>query len=142
MRVLFVCTQNRLRSPTAEQVFSQWPGVECASAGVHVSAEVPLSGELIDWAEIIFVMERAHRDKMRRKGIVRVEVQVNQEDAELLRAVARALLDPDHAEHTRAWLRKELSATAVADLKGLIESAPLEDTDLERPRDVGRRIEL
>lgn len=67
MRVLFVCTQNRLRSPTAEQVFSQWPGVECASAGVHVSAEVPLSGELIDWAEIIFVMERAHRDKMAAK---------------------------------------------------------------------------
>jgi hypothetical protein len=85
---------------------------------------------------------RAHRDKMKRKGIVRVEVQVNQEDAELLRAVARALLDPDRAAHTRAWLRKELSATAVADLKALIESAPLEDTDLERPRDVGRRIAL
>lgn len=64
MRVLFVCSQNRLRSPTAEQVFSQWPGVECASAGVHSSADVPLSAEYIDWADIIFVMERAHRTKM------------------------------------------------------------------------------
>lgn len=64
MRVLFICSQNRLRSPTAEQVFSQWPGVECASAGVHQSADVPLDGELIEWAEIVFVMERAHKTKM------------------------------------------------------------------------------
>ena len=64
IRVLFVCSQNRLRSPTAEQVFSQWPGVECASAGVHASADVPLSGELIEWAELIVVMERVHQRKM------------------------------------------------------------------------------
>lgn len=64
MRVLFICSQNRLRSPTAEQVFSQWPGVECASAGVHQSADVPLDGELIEWAEIIFVMERVHKTKI------------------------------------------------------------------------------
>jgi len=66
-RALFVCAQNRLRSPTAEQVFSQWPGVECASAGVHSSADVPLSAELIEWADIIFVMEKAHRNKMSSK---------------------------------------------------------------------------
>lgn len=62
--ILFVCSQNRLRSPTAEQVFSAWPGIECASAGTHASADVPLDGELIDWAQIIFVMERVHRTKM------------------------------------------------------------------------------
>ena len=67
MRALFVCTQNRLRSPTAEQVFSHWPKVECASAGVHGSADVPLSGELIEWADIIFVMEKSHRNKMSAK---------------------------------------------------------------------------
>jgi predicted protein tyrosine phosphatase len=64
MRLLFVCTQNRLRSPTAEQVFSHWPGIECSSAGVHSSADVPLDGELIEWADIIFVMERVHKTKM------------------------------------------------------------------------------
>ena len=63
-RVLFVCAQNRLRSPTAEQVFSQWPGVECASAGLHDSADEPVSGELLNWAEIVFVMERAHRTRL------------------------------------------------------------------------------
>ena len=64
LRVLFVCSQNRLRSPTAEQVFSQWPGVECASAGIHDSADEPLSGELIDWADIVFVMERSHKTRI------------------------------------------------------------------------------
>ena len=59
-RLLFVCSQNRLRSPTAEQVFSQWAGVECASAGLYDSADEPLSGELLEWADIVFVMERAH----------------------------------------------------------------------------------
>ena len=63
-RLLFVCSQNRLRSPTAEQVFSQWAGVECASAGLYDSADEPLSGELLEWADIVFVMERAHRTRM------------------------------------------------------------------------------
>ncbi len=67
IRALFVCSQNRLRSPTAEHVFSQYEGVECESAGVHDSANVPLGPELIAWADIIFVMERAHRNKVTKK---------------------------------------------------------------------------
>lgn len=67
MHALFVCSQNRLRSPTAEQVFSRYDGVACESAGVHESADVPLDPELIAWADVIFVMERAHRDKINRK---------------------------------------------------------------------------
>jgi len=67
IRALFVCSQNRLRSPTAEHVFSQYEGVECESAGVHDSANVPLGPELIAWADIIFVMERAHRNKITKK---------------------------------------------------------------------------
>ena len=56
--ILFVCSQNLLRSPTAEDVFSSHPGVECASAGTNHDAENPLTPELIEWAEIIFVMEQ------------------------------------------------------------------------------------
>ena len=67
IHALFVCSQNRLRSPTAEHVFSQYEGVECESAGVHDSANVPLSPELIEWADIIFVMEKAHRNKITKK---------------------------------------------------------------------------
>lgn len=62
--VLFLCSQNRLRSPTAEQVFAGWPGVETASAGVLADADVPVSPELLQWADVIFVMERAHRTRL------------------------------------------------------------------------------
>lgn len=65
--VLFICSQNRLRSPTAEQVFSDWPGIDVASAGLNHDAENPVTPELIDWAHIIFVMERAHRNKLSAK---------------------------------------------------------------------------
>jgi predicted protein tyrosine phosphatase len=63
-RLLFVCSQNRLRSPTAEQVFSAYPSLECASAGTNHDAEVALSGELVEWADVIFVMEKAHRNRL------------------------------------------------------------------------------
>jgi predicted protein tyrosine phosphatase len=65
--VLFVCSQNRLRSPTAEQVFADWPGIETSSAGTNHDAENPLSAELVAWADLIFVMERTHRSKLQQK---------------------------------------------------------------------------
>ena len=43
-RVLFLCSQNRLRSPTAEMVFAEWLGVECTSAGTNRGADTPISG--------------------------------------------------------------------------------------------------
>ena len=63
-RALFICTQNRLRSPTAETIFASWPEVETDSAGLGNDAEVPLSHEQIAWANIIFVMEKAHRNRL------------------------------------------------------------------------------
>jgi predicted protein tyrosine phosphatase len=66
-RFLFVCSQNRLRSPTAEQIFANWPGLEVSSAGTNRDAENPLTDELIEWADTIFVMERSHLNKMRVK---------------------------------------------------------------------------
>jgi len=65
--VLFVCSQNRLRSPTAEQVFADWEGVEVSSAGLNNDAENPVTPELVEWAHVIFVMERAHRNKLLRR---------------------------------------------------------------------------
>lgn len=62
--VLFVCSQNKLRSPTAEQVFSEHPGIEVASAGTNNDAETPLTSELVRWAHLIFVMEKGHRNKV------------------------------------------------------------------------------
>ncbi|HEY1068591.1 MAG TPA: low molecular weight protein tyrosine phosphatase family protein [Pirellulales bacterium] len=62
--VLFICGQNRLRSPTAEQVFAEWPGVETASAGLKNEAENPVTPDLLAWADVIFVMEKSHHSKL------------------------------------------------------------------------------
>jgi predicted protein tyrosine phosphatase len=64
---LFICSQNRLRSPTAEQVFADYPDLEVASAGLNDNADNTVTPELVQWADIIFVMEKAHRNRLRRK---------------------------------------------------------------------------
>lgn len=66
-RYLFVCSQNRLRSPTAEQVFSVRTDIEVASAGTNNDAENPLTSELVEWADFIVVMERSHRNKVQKQ---------------------------------------------------------------------------
>ena len=63
-RVLFLCSRNRLRSPTAEQVFGRWPGLEVDSAGLADDAKVVLTNEQLDWAELIMVMEASHRRRL------------------------------------------------------------------------------
>lgn len=65
--MLFICSQNRLRSPTAERLFSNRPGFEVASAGLNPDAETPVCSELLEWADIIFVMERTHRSESQRR---------------------------------------------------------------------------
>ncbi|MEI1378271.1 low molecular weight protein tyrosine phosphatase family protein [Nostoc sp. UHCC 0926] len=62
-KLLFICSQNKLRSPTAEAVFSEYEGLETDSAGLDRYAEVPLSTEAIAWADIIFVIEKSHKNK-------------------------------------------------------------------------------
>ncbi len=64
MRLLFVCARNCLRSPTAEAVFGAVPGFEVESAGVAPDAENPVTPELLAWADVILVMEPAHRAKL------------------------------------------------------------------------------
>ena len=59
--------RNRLRSPTAERVFAVVPGIEAESAGVAPDAENPVTPELIAWADVILVMEPAHRRKLAKK---------------------------------------------------------------------------
>ncbi|OLI39421.1 phosphotyrosine protein phosphatase, partial [Xanthomonas oryzae pv. oryzae] len=53
MRVLFVCSRNRLRSPTAERVFADWPGVQAQSAGVAADADVQVTPELLQEAQVV-----------------------------------------------------------------------------------------
>lgn len=63
-RVLFVCGRNRRRSPTAELLFKDHPGVEVHSAGLSSDADNPLALDMVEWADIICVMEEVHRRKL------------------------------------------------------------------------------
>jgi predicted protein tyrosine phosphatase len=63
-KILFLCSKNKLRSPTAEVVFSNVEGWQVYSAGVSNDAEVHVNIEDIEWADFIFVMEKAHKKKL------------------------------------------------------------------------------
>lgn len=67
VKLLFVCSRNRWRSPTAEAVLNMVDGVTAISAGTNQDAESPLSGDLIEWADCIYVMENAHKQKIARQ---------------------------------------------------------------------------
>jgi len=66
-KVLFLCSKNKLRSPTAEAIFSNVDDWEVYSAGVSNDSEVHVSLEDIEWADYIFVMEKAHKKKLSSK---------------------------------------------------------------------------
>jgi predicted protein tyrosine phosphatase len=65
MRLLFVCSRNRLRSPTAENVFAGYDGLETRSAGTAKDAEYQVGADDLEWADLILVMERQHAKRLR-----------------------------------------------------------------------------
>ncbi|MCI1189193.1 protein tyrosine phosphatase [Hymenobacter sp. DH14] len=67
MRLLFICSQNKWRSLTAERLFDEHPHYEARSAGTEPGARVRVAAGHLGWAEIIFVMERRHADRLREK---------------------------------------------------------------------------
>jgi predicted protein tyrosine phosphatase len=71
MNLLFVCSWNRRRrrrrSPTAEALFSGLEGHSVFSAGTSPDAETPVSADLIEWADIVFVMEVVHRRRVNQR---------------------------------------------------------------------------
>lgn len=67
LRIVFVCTQNKLRSLTAEAFFRDMDGWEVASAGTDRSAANVLTRDLLEWADVAVCMEKTHRDFIRQK---------------------------------------------------------------------------
>ena len=66
-KILFICSQNKLRSPTAEQAFSKHERLDVRSAGLDKDAVNPLSSDDLEWADIVFVMEKSHKNKLSKK---------------------------------------------------------------------------
>ena len=66
-KLLFICSQNRLRSLTAERIFSGIPGIQVRSAGTQPDARIVVTKGHIGWADIVFLMEKSHLNRLRRK---------------------------------------------------------------------------
>jgi predicted protein tyrosine phosphatase len=103
-RILFVCTANIDRSPTAEELYAGDPRYEVLSAGTADFATIPINDRILAWAERIFVMnerEDGHLSAIRRRfpeldrPIVDLDVEDRwfRSDPELV-ALLRARLTP------------------------------------------------
>lgn len=66
-KLLFICSRNRLRSLTAEHLFGGLPGYRARSAGTQPSARIVVTEGHVQWADIIFVMEKSHLSRLRLK---------------------------------------------------------------------------
>lgn len=63
--ILFICSRNQWRSPTAEKVYSKDPRVNVRSAGTSPKAKHTVNAKDITWAELIFAMEHKHKDRLK-----------------------------------------------------------------------------
>lgn len=84
----------------------------------------------------------AHRERMRKRGLMRIEVMVRRADAPLIRNIARVLADPERGPETRALLVGRFSPVPGKNLKELLAAAPLDGVDLERDRSPARDVDL
>lgn len=65
MNVLFICSRNQWRSPTAEQVWRRHPALSVRSAGTSPNARRHVCAQDLQWADTIFVMEEKHKSRLR-----------------------------------------------------------------------------
>ena len=62
MKFLFICTENLQRSPTAESIFKNHEEHEAKSVGISPFAEKKVNSSILNWADLIFVMEAFHKN--------------------------------------------------------------------------------
>jgi predicted protein tyrosine phosphatase len=64
-KVLFVCSKNQWRSPTAENLWRRHPLLVVRSGGTSPSARHTVSVDDIIWADVILVMEEKHQSRLK-----------------------------------------------------------------------------
>jgi predicted protein tyrosine phosphatase len=72
--LLFICSKNQWRSPTAELLFKNHPTHPARSAGTSDKARIKINQKMIDWADVILLMERKHLDIVRQRFILQLKV--------------------------------------------------------------------
>ena len=60
IKILFLCSQNKRRSLTAEKIFNGTNNHEVRSAGTETNARIKVTPGILGWADIIFCMEKKH----------------------------------------------------------------------------------
>ena len=63
--ILFVCAQNRWRSPTAARIYVNDPRIEVRSAGLSPQSPHRVSQQDLEWADLVLVMESKHKARLR-----------------------------------------------------------------------------
>ncbi len=105
LRVLFVCSMNQWRSPTAEQLYRLDPRLEVRSAGTRSGAKRRVSEADLGWADVVFAMDRGHKNwiaaQFRHLELPRIVVldipDVYRYMDPLLQDALRASIDPELA---------------------------------------------
>ena len=107
LRILFVCSMNQWRSPTAEKVYADRPLVIARSAGTNKKARRAVNSADLKWAHVVFAMEQKHRQRLlaeypgelRHKKLYVLDIPDEYKfmDAELVEEI-RASVDPLLAE--------------------------------------------
>ncbi len=101
MNILFVCSRNNWRSPTAEAIYKSRQDHVCKSAGTEPAAKKRLTAKDIVWADIIFAMEKKHKQRIvsnfpmesKDKNIIILEIEDEYEymDEELVDMIRRSV---------------------------------------------------
>lgn len=66
-KLLFLCSQNKRRSLTAEKIFNGYQKCEACSAGTESNARIKVTAGMIGWADIVFCMEKKHVRRIKEK---------------------------------------------------------------------------
>jgi len=61
IKLLFVCSRNQWRSPTAEKAYQKDPRVDARSRGTARGAVRSLTAGDLQWADMVLVMEQKHQ---------------------------------------------------------------------------------
>lgn len=62
--LLFICSRNQWRSPTAEEIYKNHPDRIVRSAGTENGARIRVTEKMILWADLLFVMEKKHKQRL------------------------------------------------------------------------------
>ena len=61
LKLLFVCSKNQWRSPTAEQIWRKDARFDVRSGGTSRGARRSVNAADIAWCDVVFVMEEKHK---------------------------------------------------------------------------------